>query len=48
MHMQLYYSCSPLVVGDDQYLCSKYQLVVVTLFPLRYKNLLFVDLHCNF
>lgn len=48
MHVQLYYSFSPLVVGHYQYLYSKYQLVVVTLFPFSYRNYLFVELHHNF
>jgi len=48
MHVQLYYSFSPLVVGHYQFLYSKYQLVVVTLSPFRYKSYLFVELHCNF
>lgn len=48
MHVQLYYSFSPLVVGHYQYLYSKYQLVVVTLFPFIYKNYLVVELDRNF
>lgn len=47
MHVQLSYSFSPLVVGHYQYLYSKYQLVVVTLFSFRYKNYLFVELQHN-
>lgn len=34
MHVQLYYSCSPLVVGDDQYLFSKYSIGSANTFPL--------------
>lgn len=37
MHVQLYYSFSPLVVGHYQCLYSKYQSVLVALFPFRYK-----------
>lgn len=48
MHVQLYYSFSPLVVGCYQYLYRNYQLVAVTLFPFRYKKYLFVELHRNF